>query len=128
MFFSSYHWNVVLSSIFHAVSSRFQIPLSPRSDDFHIWSQRFDGKFETNLVITFTSRTVSDRISTFFFSNIVGKQLTKAALTTLILTLCVKLLECYGITVIALGSISAGLILPPLLLVLIVWYLLYRFL
>ena len=40
----------------------------------------------------------------------------------------IRLLERYGITVIALGSISAGLILPPLLLVLIVWYLLYRFL
>ena len=75
-----------------------------------------------------TCGPVVGAVYTFFFSNIVGKQLTKAALTTLILTLCVKLLERYGITVIALGSISAGLILPPLLLVLIVWYLLYRFL
>ncbi len=75
-----------------------------------------------------TCGPVVGAVYTFFFSNIVGKQLTKAALTTLILTLCVKLLERYSITVIALGSISAGLILPPLLLVLIVWYLLYRFL
>ena len=70
MFFSSYHWNVVLSSIFHAVCSGFQIPLSPRSDNFHIRSQCFDGEFKTNLVITFTSRTVSNSISAFFFSNI----------------------------------------------------------
>ena len=70
MGFRSYNWNIMFSSIFHAVCSGFQIPFSPRSDDFHIRSQCFDSKFETNLVITFTSRTVSDSISAFFFSNI----------------------------------------------------------
>ena len=70
MGFCSYNWNIVFSSIFHAVCSGFQIPFSPRSNDFHIRSQRFNSKFETNLVITFTSRTVSNCISTFFFSNI----------------------------------------------------------
>ena len=66
----SHNWNVVFSCVFHAVCSGFQIPFSPRRDDFHIRSQCFDSKFETNLVITFTSRTVSDSISAFFFSDI----------------------------------------------------------
>lgn len=60
---------------------------------------------------------------TFFFANIVGKQVTKAIFTTAILAGLVFALEKLGISIIciALGALSAYI--PFALLLLVVWYL-----
>ena len=65
---------------------------------------------------------------TFFFANIIGRQVTKAVLTTAILSGTLVILEHFGIT--ALSIAAAGLIayLPLLILLLIVWYLVGKFL
>lgn len=59
---------------------------------------------------------------TFFFSNIVGKQLSKAILTTLLLTALVCLLNYLeiGAVYIATGALAAYL--PLLIIVLVLWY------
>lgn len=67
-------------------------------------------------------------IYTFFVSHIVGKKITRAALTTLILTLIVYALNHFGITTIYLGSAFIAAFLPALILIIIVWYLVYKFL
>ena len=59
---------------------------------------------------------------TFFFSNLVGKQLSKAIFTTAILTGLVCLLNYFGVAVIYIGSAVLVAYLPLLLLVLILWY------
>lgn len=67
-------------------------------------------------------------IYTFFFSNIVGKQIVKAALTTLLLTGLVALLNHYGFALILLTSSALVAFIPAIAMLVLVWYLLYRFL
>ncbi|MBQ3215112.1 MAG: hypothetical protein IJB11_03235 [Oscillospiraceae bacterium] len=59
---------------------------------------------------------------TFFFSNIVGKQLSKAVLTTAILSGLVCLLNYFEICAIYIGSAVLIAYLPLLLVVLVLWY------
>ena len=59
---------------------------------------------------------------TFFFSNIVGKQLSKAILTTGILTALVCLLDYLGIAAVYIASAALAAYLPLLIIVLILWY------
>ena len=59
----------------------------------------------------------------FFFSNIIGKQLTKAAFTTVVLCILVFLLEYFGYTIICISPSSIAAFAPFTLAVLILWYL-----
>ena len=59
---------------------------------------------------------------TFFFSNLIGKQLSKAILTTTILTVLVCLLDYLGITAVYIASAALAAYLPLLIIVLILWY------
>lgn len=59
---------------------------------------------------------------TFFFASFVGKQLTKAVLTTAILSGLVYGLNCLGITAISIASAALVAYIPLLLMLLVVWY------
>lgn len=59
---------------------------------------------------------------TFFFANIVGKQLSKAILTTVILAALVCLMNYLGITTIYIASAALAAYLPLLIVALILWY------
>lgn len=59
---------------------------------------------------------------TFFFSNAVGKQLSKAILTTLLLTALVCLLNYLGIGAIYIATAALAAYLPLLIIVLVLWY------
>lgn len=63
---------------------------------------------------------------TFFFANIVGKQITKAVLTTAILAGIVFLLNQLGATVIYIASSALAAYAPFLLLLLVIWYIVGR--
>lgn len=65
---------------------------------------------------------------TFFFSTIIGKQVTKAVLTTAILAGIVWILQYAGITVISIAAASLVAYLPFALILLILWYLVHRIL
>ncbi len=60
---------------------------------------------------------------TFFFASVVGKQITKAVLTTVLLSLMVYLLYTVGCTAIYIASAALAAYIPFLLLLLVVWYL-----
>lgn len=59
---------------------------------------------------------------TFFFANVVGKQLTRAILTTAILTGLVYLLNYLSITAVYIASAALIAYLPLLIIMLVVWY------
>lgn len=59
---------------------------------------------------------------TFFFANVVGKQLSKAMLTTLILCGIVYGLNYIGCTSIFIGTAALAAYIPFLLLLLVIWY------
>lgn len=61
-------------------------------------------------------------ISAFFFSNIIGKQLSKAVLSTVILTGVVYLLESVGYTVISISAAALTAYIPLLAVLLVLWY------
>lgn len=63
---------------------------------------------------------------TFFFANIVGKQITKAVLTTAILAALVYILTSTGYGVISIASAALMAYLPFLLILVALWYLIYR--
>ena len=54
----------------HFIFTGLHIPDTPWSDDLHVRSQRFDGEFETNLVIAFAGRAVADGISAIFLCHV----------------------------------------------------------
>ncbi len=59
---------------------------------------------------------------TFFFANIIGKQITKAVLTTGILSLTVMALRYFGITVISTELAALVAYIPFAILLLVLWY------
>lgn len=63
---------------------------------------------------------------TFFFANIVGKQITRAVLTTALLTGFVYLLETIGYSTISIASAALIAYLPFLLILIGLWYLVYK--
>ena len=69
-----------------------------------------------------TVNPVIAALYTFFFANLVGRQITKAVLTTAILSGIVMLLRYVGI--IAISVISSALIayIPLMLLLILLWY------
>lgn len=58
----------------------------------------------------------------FFFSNIVGKQLSKAIVTTAILCAVVYALEYFGYTLISISAAALGAYIPLILVLLVLWY------
>lgn len=63
---------------------------------------------------------------TFFFATVVGKALTKAVLTTILLSALVIALNYIGITVISIASAALIAYIPLLIILLLVWYLVTR--
>lgn len=59
---------------------------------------------------------------TFFFANVVGKMLSRAMLTTLLMGGLIYALNYFGIVFIALGSGVLTLMIPLLIVLLIIWY------
>lgn len=81
------------------------------------------------LVVGAILTTVSPVIAafyTFFFASLVGKQLTKAVLTTGMLTCVVYLLQDLGIAGLSLAASAMVAYVPFLLLLLLVWYVINR--
>ncbi len=75
-----------------------------------------------------TVNPIIGALYTFFFANIVGKQITKAVLTTAILGGLIYALEAMGITAL---SIAAGVLfayIPVLIILIVLWYVVGRFL
>lgn len=63
---------------------------------------------------------------TFFFATMVGKQLSKAVLTTLLLSVLVFLLNRIGLVVISIASAALIAYIPLLVILAIVWYLVHQ--
>ena len=61
---------------------------------------------------------------TFFFATVVGKMLSKAMLTTLLIGGLIYALNHFGVVLIAIGSGVLSVFIPLLLLLLVLWYLL----
>ena len=73
-----------------------------------------------------TINPIIGALYTFFFSSLVGRQLSKAVLTTILLSLLVHGLNCAGYTVISLVGISLMTLLPVILVLLALWYLIHQ--
>ena len=78
--------------------------------------------FLLGLVLTATN-PILGAIYTFFFSTLVGKQLSKAVLTTIILTVLVFLLEYLGIGLLLITGTALLAYIPAIVLMLVLWYL-----
>ncbi len=83
-------------------------------------------KFIIGVVLGITVSPIIGAIYTFFISNLIGRQIVKAAVTTAILTGLVALLNHYGCALIALSLPALLLFLPALALLVLVWYILYK--
>ena len=75
-------------------------------------------------VILVAVNPVIGAIYTFFFANVYGKQVTKAAFTTAILCALVYLLEYAGMTVVSIAAAMLASFIPLILILLVLWYLL----
>ena len=64
---------------------------------------------------------------TFFFANVVGKQVTKAVLTTAILSAIIIALRYAGLTVISIASAALVAYIPIALVLIVLWYIVYKF-
>lgn len=63
---------------------------------------------------------------TFFFANIIGKQITKAVLTTAILSAIVFALQYFGISVISITSAAMLAYIPFGIVLVVLWYIVYK--
>lgn len=63
---------------------------------------------------------------TFFFANIIGKQITKAVLTTALLAGLAYGLQCVGLGVICVASAALVAYIPVLLALVVLWYIVFR--
>lgn len=70
-----------------------------------------------------TVNPIIGALYTFFFSTLVGKQLSKAVLTTILLSILVYALNYLGYALISLAGISLMTLLPVMLVLLALWYL-----
>lgn len=78
-------------------------------------------KFLVGLILTTVNPLIA-ALYTFFFANAVGKQITKAMLTTAILIGLILILQKMGIAVISVASAALAAYLPLILLVLVLWF------
>ena len=65
-------------------------------------------------------------VYTFFFANIVGKAITKAVLTTAILSGLVYLLGYLGVTIVSITEAALVAYIPLALVLLVVWFVITR--
>lgn len=79
-------------------------------------------KLLLGIVLTVVSPVIG-AIYAFFFSNKIGKQISKAVLTTLILTALALIAEYFGFTVIMIGESALAAYIPIIAALLVVWYL-----
>lgn len=78
-------------------------------------------KFLVGLLLTSVNPLIA-ALYTFFFANVVGKQVTKAVLTTGILAGLVLLLQKMGIVAISIASAALVAYIPLILLLVVLWY------
>lgn len=76
-----------------------------------------------SLVLTVVNPVIG-ALYTFFFSNIFGKQITKAVITTVILCAVVAALHYFGFSVISISVSALGSYAPMIATLLILWYML----
>lgn len=82
-------------------------------------------RFLVGLILT-TVNPIIAALYTFFFATIVGKQVTKAVLTTAILSAVILLLEDLGIATLSLMAGALVAYIPFLLVLILVWYIVSR--
>jgi len=75
-----------------------------------------------------TVNPIIGALYTFFFSSLVGRQLSKAVLTTLLLSALVYTLTHFGYYVMGLAGLSIVTLLPLILILLALWYLINQIL
>lgn len=78
-------------------------------------------KFLVGLVLTTVNPLIA-ALYTFFFANVVGKQVTKAILTTGILAILVLALQKMGIVAISIASAALAAYIPLIILLVVLWY------
>lgn len=64
---------------------------------------------------------------TFFFATLIGKQITKAVLTTAILSALVIALRYVGVTVISIAAAALTAYIPLIIVLVVLWYIVCRF-
>lgn len=79
-------------------------------------------KFLVGLALTTVNPLIA-ALYTFFFANIVGKQITKALLTTALLAGLVMALQALGIIAISIASAALVAYIPLIILLVLLWYL-----
>ena len=79
-------------------------------------------KFLVGLVLTTVNPLIA-ALYTFFFANVVGKQVTKAILTTGILAALVWVLREMGVVAISIASAALAAYIPLIILLALLWYL-----
>ncbi len=60
---------------------------------------------------------------TFFFSNVIGKQLSKAVFSSVVLGVVVYLLDYFGYTIVSISAVSLLTYIPVALVLLVLWFL-----
>lgn len=78
-------------------------------------------KFLVGLVLTTVNPLIA-ALYTFFFANVVGKQITKAILTTAILAGLVLVLQKMGVVAIFIASAALAAYIPLIILLIVLWY------
>ena len=74
-------------------------------------------------VVLVTLNPIFGALYAFFFSTLVGKQLTKAIITTFVLTAVVAALNYFGTTMLCIAGSALAAYIPLLVVLLILWYL-----
>ena len=78
-------------------------------------------KFLVGLVLTTVNPLIA-ALYTFFFANVIGKQITKAILTTAILAGLVLVLREMGVVAISIASAAFAAYIPLIVLLVVLWY------
>ena len=74
-------------------------------------------------VVLVAMNPIFGALYTFFFSSLVGKQLSKAIFTTFILTALVVALNYFGTTLLCIAGTALAAYIPLLIVLLVLWYL-----
>ena len=78
-------------------------------------------KFLVGLILTTVNPLIA-ALYTFFFANVIGKQVTRAVFTTAIMSLLIFALEYVGVAALAVTSAALVVYIPFLIIMLILWY------
>ena len=78
-------------------------------------------KLLTGIALAFLDPIIG-ALYTFFFSNIIGRNLAKALVTTALVTALVVLLEQFGLTTIFIAASGLAAYIPLLVIMLVLWY------